>query len=90
MDGDARKAVATKGQQRNKRQEGKQMSDVSDSTRLRRIRSSSVRGAEPWWPRGWWRIIDTRIGIIPVPVYVILFALLAGFTYTGTSRAKSR
>ncbi|MGC2316435.1 MAG: 2-hydroxycarboxylate transporter family protein, partial [Bradyrhizobium sp.] len=27
--------------------------------------------------------MDTRIGIIPVPVFVLLFALLAGFTYTG-------
>jgi malate:Na+ symporter len=27
--------------------------------------------------------MDTRIGIIPVPVYIVLFALLAGFTYTG-------
>jgi CCS family citrate carrier protein len=27
--------------------------------------------------------MDTRIGIIPVPIYIILFALLAGFIYTG-------
>jgi uncharacterized protein (DUF697 family) len=26
----------------------------------------------PWWPQGWWRIVDTRIGIVPIPIYVIL------------------
>ena len=38
---------------------------------------------EPWWPQGWWKIVDTRIGIVPLPIYVILVGLLAGFTYTG-------
>jgi Na+/citrate or Na+/malate symporter len=27
--------------------------------------------------------MDTRIGIIPIPIYIILFALLAGFIYAG-------
>ena len=45
-------------------------------------------GAEPWWPRGWWKIMDTRIGIIPIPVFVILFALLVGFTYTGDIKGE--
>ena len=44
--------------------------------------------AEPWWPNGWWRIMDTRIGIIPLPVYAILFGLLAGFTYTGDIKGE--
>jgi malate:Na+ symporter len=44
--------------------------------------------AEPWWPNGWWKIMDTRIGIVPVPIYIILFALLAGFTYTGDIKGE--
>jgi malate:Na+ symporter len=44
--------------------------------------------AQPWWPNGWWKIMDTRIGIIPLPIYVILFALLAGFTYTGDIKGE--
>ena len=44
--------------------------------------------AEPWWPNGWWRIMDLRIGIIPLPIYIILFALLAGFTYTGDLKGE--
>jgi malate:Na+ symporter len=46
-------------------------------------KTSPTHVAEPWWPKGWWRIMDTRIGIIPIPIYIILFALLAGFIYTG-------
>jgi CCS family citrate carrier protein len=48
----------------------------------------SPPAAEPWWPQGWWRIMDTRIGIVPVPIYVILFALLAGLTYTGDIKGE--
>jgi malate:Na+ symporter len=44
--------------------------------------------AEPWWPKGWWRIMDARIGIVPVPIYVVLFALLAGLTYTGDIKGE--
>ena len=37
----------------------------------------------PFWPRGWWRIVDTRIGIVPVPVFILLIPLIAGFVATG-------
>ncbi len=43
---------------------------------------------ESWWPTGWWRIMDTRIGIIPVPIYVMLFALIVGFVYTGDIKGE--
>jgi len=48
----------------------------------------SAHAGEPWWPNGWWRIMDTRIGIIPVPIFVILFVLLAGLTYTGDIKGE--
>src|SRR3974390_806222 len=41
-----------------------------------------------WWPSGWWKILDIRIGIIPIPVYVILIVLLAGLTYTGDIKGE--
>ncbi len=44
--------------------------------------------AESWWPKGWWRVMDTRIGIIPVPVFVILLGLLAVLTYTGDIKGE--
>src|SRR5262245_57446800 len=43
---------------------------------------------EGWWPQGWWKIVNTRIGIIPIPIYVILVALLIGFTYTGDIKGE--
>ena len=35
------------------------------------------KAAAKFWPEGWWKLMDTKIGIIPVPIYVILVALLA-------------
>jgi len=37
-----------------------------------------------FWPRDWWRIVDTKIGIVPVPIFVTLIFVIAGFTLTGT------
>ena len=34
-------------------------------------------------PSGWWSIVDYKIGIIPLPVFVILLAVIAGFALTG-------
>jgi len=40
-------------------------------------------GETHFWPSGWWRIMDTRIGIIPLPIYLALLALIVGFVLTG-------
>ncbi|MBN8940128.1 MAG: 2-hydroxycarboxylate transporter family protein [Rhizobiales bacterium] len=40
-------------------------------------------GRERFWPEGWWRIVDFRIGIIPLPVYILLVGIIAALTYTG-------
>jgi malate:Na+ symporter len=39
--------------------------------------------AEGFWPKGWWGIVDYKIGIVPLPIFVILLAVIAGFTLTG-------
>lgn len=42
--------------------------------------------AEPktaFWPHGWWRIVETRVGIIPLPVYVLLVIAIGGFIALG-------
>lgn len=36
-----------------------------------------------FWPEGWWKLMEIRIGIIPLPIYVILAALIAGFAVSG-------
>ena len=52
------------------------------------VAASQALAPAPWWPQGWWKIVDARIGIVPVPIYVILVALLAGFTYTGDIKGE--
>jgi len=54
------------------------------------VSASATPGASraSWWPQGWWKIMDTRIGIVPIPIYVILVALIAGFTYTGDIKGE--
>jgi Na+/citrate or Na+/malate symporter len=37
-----------------------------------------------FWPKGWWSIVDFKIGIIPLPVFVVLLGVIAGFAATGT------
>ena len=36
-----------------------------------------------FWPHGWWRLMETRIGILPLPIYVLAGALIAGFVASG-------
>ena len=35
------------------------------------------------WPQVWWRIMELRLGVIPLPVYVVLLGVLAYFVGTG-------
>jgi malate:Na+ symporter len=37
-----------------------------------------------FWPEGWWRLMELRIGVIPIPVFILLAALVATFIFTGT------
>ena len=32
-----------------------------------------------FWPQGWWKLVEFRIGIVPLPVYVLLAALVTFF-----------
>ncbi len=36
-----------------------------------------------FWPHGWWKILDTKIGIIPIPLLVLIAVVLTGLTLTG-------
>ena len=46
-------------------------------------RPSDARPQPAFWPQGWWRLMEWRIGIIPLPIYVIAGALIAGLVATG-------
>ena len=36
-----------------------------------------------FWPEGWWKLMELRIGILPLPVFLILLAVIAWFTRSG-------
>src|SRR6266702_3395539 len=38
---------------------------------------------QKFWPQGWWRLMEFRIGVIPLPVYVITIGVLAYFQVQG-------
>ncbi len=39
--------------------------------------------APPAWLRGWWRLVDFRIGIVPAPVFLLIGITLAAMVVTG-------
>ena len=36
-----------------------------------------------FWPEGWWKLMEFRIGILPLPVYLLLALLITGFVLTN-------
>ncbi len=43
----------------------------------------AARPAHRFWPQGWWSIVDYKIGIVPLPVFFSLIAVIAGFALSG-------
>ena len=55
--------------------------------------SESGKEANPpagFWPHGWWKLMELRVGILPVPVLVVLVAVLSAFVYTGKFPAAGK
>ena len=36
-----------------------------------------------FWPQGWWKLMEIRIGVVPLPVMVVLVVLLTAFVAMG-------
>ena len=49
----------------------------------RSVGDNSTGVVSRFWPEGWWRLTDIRIGIVPVPIYALLIVLVAALVYTG-------
>jgi len=47
------------------------------------VTSAVQSDADSFWPKGWWSIVDFKIGIIPLPVFLVFFAVIGGFAATG-------
>jgi len=43
--------------------------------------ATPVTESKSFWPGGWWKIMEFRIGIIPLPVYIVLFGVIAWFVH---------
>jgi len=43
--------------------------------------TESVERTRPFWPDRWWQLLEVRIGVLPLPVYVVLLAVIAWFTH---------
>lgn len=39
--------------------------------------------SKAFWPQGWWRIVDTKIGVVPLPAFILLIGLCAALSVTG-------
>ena len=37
------------------------------------------RSSARFWPQGWWKLVEFRIGIVPLPVYILIAGLVAFF-----------
>ncbi|HEX4649209.1 MAG TPA: 2-hydroxycarboxylate transporter family protein [Steroidobacteraceae bacterium] len=42
-----------------------------------------MNDATGYWPKAWWKVMEMRIGIIPLPVYLTLLVLVAYFVASG-------
>jgi malate:Na+ symporter len=42
-----------------------------------------MRKATRFWPDGWWKLMEYRVGVIPLPIHVVLLAVLAYFVMSG-------
>ncbi len=54
-----------------------------DKTAAAPVPDQAPQPSGRFWPEGWWRWMEFRIGIIPLPVFVVMGALIAGFVATG-------
>lgn len=69
-----------------RRRGGKEVDCVSaprEDTTILDVRPGGAEGAESAGLRRWWRIMDTRIGIVPLPVALVVLGVAATFVALG-------
>ncbi|MET0367014.1 MAG: 2-hydroxycarboxylate transporter family protein [Methylobacterium sp.] len=59
------------------------MSTGASSPSAATVTQAVAPASRRFWPEGWWRLIDIKIGIIPLPVYLILAVLIAILVQEG-------
>ena len=54
-----------------------------DKTSAPSVSVPAPNASKRFWPEGWWKLMELRVGIIPLPVFVLMGGLIAGFVATG-------
>ena len=57
---------------------------MAQDTQSLKLAGPGAAAAAGFWPTGWWSIVDFKIGIVPLPVFVILLAVIALYALTGS------
>src|SRR3954447_18157210 len=57
---------------------------MSGEISIPNVPKPEVRPADRTWHERWWRLMQMRVGYIPIPVALILAALLVVLTWTGS------
>ena len=55
------------------------MQDVQSTTPASLDKTLQAK-TKAFWPERWWGIVDYKIGIIPLPVFLLLFAVIGTTT----------
>ena len=57
---------------------------MAQDTQGLKLARPALAATASFWPTGWWSIVDFKIGIVPLPVFVILVAVIALYALTGS------
>src|ERR1035437_3234181 len=57
------------------------MSDATTAVTSVDTTATALDG-EKFWPHGWWRLMNAKIGVIPVPLFVLTGILIAAMCVT--------
>jgi malate:Na+ symporter len=53
------------------------------------VNSPNPQLTAAFWPQGWWKILDYKIGIVPLPIYITIVALICAFVAIGNGKIAS-
>src|SRR5476649_2468007 len=43
------------------------------------VPATAPKTGAAFWPQGWWNLMELRVGVLPLPVYVLLLAVVTWF-----------
>lgn len=58
------------------------MNDAASSVVTEQVSGQATAPAQKFWPHGWWRLMDAKIGVVPVPLFVLAGGLIAAMCGT--------